>query len=95
MKKLVLSLVLTLGVSGLALANNSVKEKVKQPIKSEVTDKEEGYLIVDIYEVEGICDGDDDGEFEIRHEETGDACKGTEGGVIFQYHHPFLINNCL
>lgn len=39
MKKLVLSLVLTLGVSGVTLANNGNGEKEKQPVKKEVVKK--------------------------------------------------------
>lgn len=99
MKKLVLSLVLTLGVSGLALANNGTGDKDKEPVKKEVADKPVDCLVVGVTKFEGICDGDNalfavGGEFITSHVSTGSECQGTEGGVLFQMHQPIIIDNC-
>ena len=90
MKKIILGLFLSVGisVSHLAAAPSIKEVKLKNAPLSNLTTFDNNFdefadcTITTVYRVTGQCGGRY-GDFEFAEEATGSACEGTEEGVVF------------
>jgi len=90
MKKIILGLFLSVGISVSHLAATPSMKDVKlktAPLLSLTTldndfDELADCTITTVYRVTGLCGGSY-GDFKFAEEATGGACEGTEGGVVF------------
>ena len=103
MKKLILGLLLTVGISGVSFAKDITNENEKKDVtKTEsqnvkTTEENDVNLlsdctIVTVFRINGICGGSY-GDVKFAEEATGDACNGNEGGIIFNV-EKFEVDDC-
>lgn len=92
MKKLILGLLLTVGISGVSFAGENIKE-MKDKDTSDKNIEIIDCTSVMATNIKGIC-GTNYGTIKVIREETGDViCSGNEGGIVF-FVDTFWINDC-